>query len=373
MRMACDFCSSVLATDAEEALSRQVGSRRVAGVPPSRARKEWTRKHLSIRSAALQIPRRRNRLHRLLWGRGYPMTSSPAEASGKYWDKRSDPTEATKRRWFDSELIVKHCNAKIAGKPLSGRGAGIRARLQQFAHEQPISRGVSVACGSARTELGLLMAGLVETFDLYEASRVRLEQARSYATKHNVVDRVRFNLVTGPDLPDVENADLVYWKAALHHMLDTRAAVEWSRDALRAGGLLVVDEYVGPNRFQWTKLSLEASDRVRQALPERFFHNPRDPAKPYPRLTPRVNRDKLIAQDPTEAADSENIVPAIGDVFPGAEIIPTGGAVYHLALRGVMDNFQPEDDPIIQLVLLADDLLERQGEFHHATAFARRP
>ena len=300
------------------------------------------------------------------------MNLTPAEASGAYWDKRSSQKEAETRRWFNSEIILRHCNQKICGNPLPVRGMGLLVRLKELTKEAPLKKGVSIGCGAARTEIELLAQGVVSSFVLYEASKVRIDQAHEYATKRGLVDRIEFNHVQDFSLPEVKGVDFVFWKAALHHMLDTEAAVEWSLNTLSDGGMFVIDEYVGPNRFQWTETSLEASDRIRAALPERYFYNAQMPQRPHSRLTPRVNRESLIKRDPTEAADSENIIPAIKKCFPDAEIITTGGAAYHLALRGIMNNFTPEDDPVVNLVLLVDDLLERAGEYHFATVIARK-
>jgi len=82
----------------------------------------------------------------------------------------------------------------------------------------------------------------------------------------------------------------------------------------------------------------------------------------------------MIAMDPTEAADSERILPAISDVFPAAEIIPTGGLVYGWALGEVILNFDEQDMVHLALLnsLLQLDLAWTQAGYSpYAVAFAR--
>ena len=156
-------------------------------------------------------------------------------------------------------------------------------------------------------------------------------------------------------------------------MLDTAASIRWSHDRLRTGGYFVMDDFVGPSRFQWTDYQLEIMNRVRAILPDRFFVHPADPKKTLSRTIRRPGIDEMIAADPTEAADSANILPALRDIFPEVEVIPTGGVLYHTALNNVLANFLDETDaPLLAGILLLDETLARNGDTQYAQAFARR-
>ena len=130
---------------------------------------------------------------------------------------------------------------------------------------------------------------------------------------------------------------------------------------------------VGSNRHQWTKRELDVAEGIRMMLPERYRRNPLDPARelalrPFP-----LSVEELMRRDPTEAADSENIVPAIRECFPDADIVLTGGVIYHLALNDVIANFTEDDDlPLLNSLLAIDEALAREGLTQYATAIASR-
>lgn len=77
--------------------------------------------------------------------------------------------------------------------------------------------------------------------------------------------------------------------------------------------------------------------------------------------------------DPTECANSERIVKAIGKWFPDAEIMPTGGVIYHLALSNVLHNIdEREESYLLDLLLIIDDLCIGLGETHYGVAVAKK-
>jgi hypothetical protein len=154
-------------------------------------------------------------------------------------------------------------------------------------------------------------------------------------------------------------------------MLDVDFAIRWSRDRLLPGGLFAMDDFVGRSRFQWTDTNLEFASRFRAALPPEYLRHPDDPSK---KLSPELRRPSIqamIETDPTEAADSERILPCLKSTFPHANIMLTGGCIYHLALNDVLANItRAEDAPFLSMALLLDDALASMGETHYAVATA---
>ena len=58
-------------------------------------------------------------------------------------------------------------------------------------------------------------------------------------------------------------------------MFDVPMALAWSRDVLRSGGLLLIDEFVGPSRMRFDDETLDYANAVRGMLPERLLARPR--------------------------------------------------------------------------------------------------
>lgn len=276
-------------------------------------------------------------------------------------------------RWWHHPAIHRHINRLVCGADVEGPHQGFHARIARMAPAGGFPRALSVGCGSGGKEIALIKAGIVRSFDLFEIGEFRRDQIKAKAEQHNVLDRVTIHIGDALQSNPGANFDLLYWNNSLHHMFDADQAVSWSYHALRDGGCFAMDDFIGPSRFQWPDGDLETASRVRAILPDRFHRHPRNPAKPLDRHVSRPTIEDMMQADPTEAADSAHIMSAILSTFPDAEIIPTGGVVYHLALNDVLANFEEEQDAaLLGSLLLLDETLARSGRTHYAVALARK-
>jgi SAM-dependent methyltransferase len=294
---------------------------------------------------------------------------------GKHWgssNKLREQQNPARSRWWQFKQIVNHIDESVYSGPESS--GFIQAAINE--HKLlPCDYAVSVGCGNAGKELQLLNAGLVERFDLYEVSAERVDEAKKRAESMGLSDRVSFFQENVFDSPVKENTyDLVYWDNSLHHMFDVERAIEWSHQVLKPLGGFLMNDFIGPSRFQWSDTQLDYARRVRECFTEtKYLKDPKDSSK---NLTTNVNRPSKLAMiydDPSEAADSSRIISALQVHFPSATILKTGGVVYHLALNDMLANFDElEDSHLINLLMLVDDLLVQEGEAHYAVAFARK-
>lgn len=79
----------------------------------------------------------------------------------------------------------------------------------------------------------------------------------------------------------------------------------------------------------------------------------------------------MMETDPTEAADSARILGAVRTMFPDAEVIPTGWIIYHMALDDILSSFDEHlDAPLLQSLLLLNEILAVNGQTHYAVALA---
>jgi glycosyltransferase involved in cell wall biosynthesis/SAM-dependent methyltransferase len=298
-------------------------------------------------------------------------TDQALRATARHW---STAVTRPRTRWWMHPGVLRHINALVCGSPLEGPWAGLARRMSESTGGRPFGRALSVGCGSASKELNLLEKGIVEHFDLFEISSRRVAQGQAQAERLGLAGRADFHEqdALARDLDD--GYDLVYWNNALHHMFDVDRALAWSRERLRPGGHLVMDDFVGATRFQWPDEQLAIAGQVRRRLPERLLRDPEHPERLCPVDLTRPSLASMLAQDPSEAADSDNILPALGRVFPDAQILLTGGVVYNLALKDIIANFDPvQDAPLLQELLDFDAQLAARGQTHYACAFAVKP
>jgi len=297
---------------------------------------------------------------------------------GAFWSKTSASAAKTdlKLRWWQSPRIVRHINHRVSGEYLDGASTGLVSLLRsQFGSKLPLSSGVSVGGGNGQKELRLLESGIVQHITLYELSEERIFQGRELAEQKGLSQRIEFVLGDAFEIAiEPEKFDFVHWNNSLHHMMDVEQAVLWSKNVLKSGGLFYMDDFVGSSRFQWPDRQLDIASKVRQIFEASdFTTNPRNPLKSLPTQVGRPSADHIIEDDPSEAADSDNILTSVRKHFPEAIVKETGGVIYHLALNDMLHNFDEEEDQkYLDLLLLVDDLCSNLGETHYAIALAEK-
>jgi SAM-dependent methyltransferase len=294
------------------------------------------------------------------------MKNIEVQKVAKVWNAKIGEPKTHDRFWFFPQ-ITGHANAKICGRALPGTASGLHDRLSALAGKQSLPRGISIGCGRATKELNLLSRGIVQHFDLFDLADQRLAEAKQMFVDKGFSDRATFS-PTNPLLRKSKRKyDLVYWNSSLHHMSDVHAAIAWSSAALKPGGIFAMYEFVGPTRFQWSDRNLHYVRRFREALPSHLYKKrAKDPWIQRPTI------DQMIVRDPSEAADSSNIVPAVQKNFPDAQVTYIGGAIYHFGLNGIYGNIGPNDQWIFEQALILDDLLLEAGESHFAVCVGRK-
>jgi SAM-dependent methyltransferase len=293
-------------------------------------------------------------------------------ASANYWSRRTS-TPDKRLRWGHFPVIRGHISKRIAGKEMFSIPIALLERASaRYALELPLERGVSVGSGTCNKEIALAKAGYVANWDCFEISETRIATAEGQAAEHGLLDRINCRREDAFEA-DCPSYDLVFWSHSLHHMLDIPKALRWSLDHLKPGGLFVMDEFVGPNRFQWTDETLEVASRVRACLDDRHLVVPEDPNRRFPTQMPRPDPRAVADADPTESVASSEILARLAEFMPSADVIHLGGVVYHVALSGVLTNFTDRDDDLLRELLALDAELADKGHSVMAAATYQKP
>ena len=292
------------------------------------------------------------------------------------WSKHANSSHKLKLRWWDSPFILRHINHLICGEYVDDRSQGLMNVIKKIMPSPlPLEKGIAVGCGTGKKEFKFIKDNIVKYFDLYELSEGMIEKGRRLAQELGIEDKIRFHHGDAFKASNLENQyDFVHWGDALHHMLDADKAVAWSNEVLKKGGLFFMDDYVGASRFQWSDKSLEIATKVRESFTgTKYLVNPYDSSKTIPTKVLKPTVEKMIELDPSEAADSENILNAVRKYFPNATIRMTGGVVYHMALSDMLNNFdesKEEDMIMLKLLMIIDENCADMNETHYAVAYA---
>ena len=279
-----------------------------------------------------------------------------------------DPIDYT-RHWF----LYNHA----VSKPLTGDCGKYWLDEIGGRHLRPRpERMLALGCGPAFIEEQILERDLAGTIVAYDTSRVAIESARQRIAATPWASRMDLRCadVLAADLADA-SFDAVFVEAALHHFVELERTFRLMHRVLRPGGVLLFDEYVGPDLQQYPPELEALLGRINACLA---------PALRRDFETGEV-RESMAAcplevqmqRDPTEGVHASQILPLTHRYFEVIERWNYGGTIMRPLFNRILLNWDfpndPKDQTIAQLVVLLEQELLRAGAIptHNAIVVAR--
>lgn len=323
--------------------------------------------------------------HYQQWGRAEGRLPYPgAEPSRTEQERRDlvgavwsvDQAAAPGWYWMAHPMVRARVNALASGgDPLTDGYGRLKTVLQQRGVALPLARAVSLGCGFGALERDLAAQGIIREIDAYDIAPGAIAEARRLAAEAGL-DGLRYHVadLEVTRFPPGE-VDVVFAHSSVHHVERLEELFTTVAAMLKPGGIFHLNEFVGPTRFQWTDAQMAAVNHFLEALPPRLRQLPSGQPRP---LQARPTVRDMIAADPSESVRSAEIVPLIGQYFDILEIRGLGGALLHLGLAEIAQNFDPEraeDRATLQAFFDAEDQAMRDGtvgsDFAVITAVAR--
>lgn len=272
--------------------------------------------------------------------------------------------------WWSSPRIWEHINGMLGLPRSQAASAGFNTSIARSA-KPSFKRAVSLDSEDGAQALRLALTGAVEHFDIWSRSEAGMKAGQAEAERFGLADKVSWYFGTGLSEKSRKTFDLVYWNNRLHMQTDVEAALQWSLAHLRPGGLLAIDGYVGPSRFQYSDLVLAAASRFRAMLPRQFLRVQGSEISPE---LQRVPEEAMREKSPHLAPDSGRILDLVAAMLPDAHVTPTGGCIYQLGLSNIYPNLDPIADAwVVEAALMLDRVLVELGHTHYATILATKP
>lgn len=203
-------------------------------------------------------------------------------------------------------------------------------------------RMLSVGCGTGSRERKFAKYenfSLIEGIDLAPS---KIKEARKYALESDL-KKIRYYAGDFRSFAFEPNAyDLILFNSSLHHFNRIDHLIR-SRvlPLLKQDGYLIIFEYVGPNRLQWTAEQLEYANRLLREIPEKYRTRLNSKATKTRIYRPGLIRMYLV--DPSEAVESQEILPVIHKYLKPIEEKKVGWDILHLLLKDISHNFLSED------------------------------
>ncbi len=262
--------------------------------------------------------------------------------------------------WTASPVVKRYLHALVSGDPNCDWLTWVEA-----AHLRPrLDRALVLGCGSGWLERALAQRGRFRSIVACDFAPETVNRARLAARAEGFSSSIDYMVL------DLENEklppgpfDAIIANDVLHHITGLEALYTRIEGALAPGGKLVFNEYVGPNRFQYSDAHMEVVNRYLRLLPNRLRWDPITGQVLWKRE--RVDPNRLAVDDPTEAVRSEDVLPLARRFFRAEKEYVYGGGLLNPLLFGIVSNFRPGDpwdDMLLSRLCAAEQRLTESGE-----------
>jgi len=263
------------------------------------------------------------------------------------WSHTTKPASG----WWDIDAVTKRIQLKVTGD----HEMEIQSYfLKKYAAGAQNLRALSLGCGTGGRELAWARSGQFRRIDAFDVSDTRINKAVSNAQDAELAGILNFFVGDAKEFPfSTEQYDLIIAEGILHHLTPLGDIMEKMREGLKPNGYLVVNDFVGPSRFQWTDRQLEIVNALHRLLPRRFRRRYDGSIK---RKVYRPGWLSVWLSDPSEAAESSHIVANLRQFFSVLEIRDYGGTILHLLLKDIVHNFMADDTAVDRLLRLCFEI-----------------
>ena len=263
-----------------------------------------------------------------------------------------------RRHWMQHPLVQERINRKVT------RDAHID-RFQYFLNAYlkdrlPVECALTLGCGAGDLERGLSQYNFAKLHDAIDVSEAAIHQAKQQAEAAGL-PQIRYRLADLNSLElDPDRYDVIFGVSSVHHVAGLERLYEQVQRALRPGGYLFLDEYIGPTQFQWTDEQLEAINAELRSLPGTLRRSVSEPGEVKQEVI-RKTIEYMNAADPSEAIRSAEIVPVLSRYFRILEFRGYGGSLLHELLFDITGNFDERNpgslEQLRRLFQVEDDLI----------------
>lgn len=282
-----------------------------------------------------------------------------------YWDDHTDASFTNNSYWLANPLVARQFNLGATG----GRSypGWVEFCVDHFlARRKPLRSILTIGCGDGALDRHLASLDAADRIDGVDIAPGRIETARQLAAEAGFGGRLHYAALNAETSPfPLPRYDAIFFNSSLHHIAGLEAVLDRCRRALFPDGLLFVNEYVGPNRFDFSAMEREAMNHVFRLLPERYRVS--QAAHDRGQLRTQVGLPdpaEVERVDPSEAIRSQDIPRVVERYFEVLENNAMCGSMMQFMLDGIAGNFR-EDDPgataMLELLFRIEECLRAIG------------
>ena len=235
--------------------------------------------------------------------------------------------------WYDLPQVEKYVQKNMTGDENLGYAQYV---VDKYFRGRTNIHMLSPGCGAGVKEIQFAKIPAFERIDGYDISPTRIEAATKKAVALNLAN-IRFSVGNIYDLKVETKYDIVLFDSCLHHFDNLGPLLEKVKTYLKKDGLLVIVEFTGPNRYQYTESHVRKCNQALELIPRshRTFYRTSI-------LKSRIwapGYVRMYLSDPSEGIKSGEILPAIGERFHVLEEKKIGGDLLAPVLKGTVHHY----------------------------------
>ena len=266
------------------------------------------------------------------------------------WNDSGYTDRLAHANWMANTAVLMHLNERATGDPA-------RDWLSSWAHRWFVGdrlRVLVLGCGEGWLERAIAAWPFVERIDAVDFAEGAVARARELGRG---VDKIRYGVLDlNREAPETGVYDVVVAHSVIHHVENLEHAYAAIDRSMRPEATLIVNEYAGPNRFQFSDDVLTIMNLLLRCIPRELRGGLES------RTRPTV--EEMIANDPTEAVRSAEIVDMTARHFEILERIDIGGTVLQHLLYEIATRFHfevPRERSIIEILCTIEAMLVDSG------------
>ena len=341
----------------------------------------------------------------------------------KHWDEFAAKLAGRRTGlfWWEVPEVMREINRRISG---DGEVGWIEYTARKHVRDLPVERCLSLGCGTGDSERVLARMGAFRECDAFDLSAVAIEKAKE-AARLEGFSNINYSEADINSIRLAKNAyDAIWLYGAMHHFKNLEHIATQIQSALKPNGIVALNEYVGPARFQFPERQKEIVNLCLQLFPTRYKRMSAEVLQLESERVARTGQDRgflskiaklksklhsssgapvdvvgqsaapsevikntagfparseVVADDPSESVRSDEILEIIVRYFDVVEKKEWGGNICQFLLAGIADNFTDEDSCsqlLIRMIWKIEDTLlacgELKSDFAYVVARRRR-
>lgn len=261
--------------------------------------------------------------------------------ASNYWNNWQESKDASRSKWIDwgdHPKVLELIYNDLFGSSNITLFDFLKTEYPDFKN----CKALSLCSGDGDFENKLVSSNVFDSITGIDIARKRVTNANNNRGEN----KNRLQFIVG----DVNEGyfghnlyDIVFAKAALHHVEKIDSLMKGIKFCLRPDGYLITIDFFGPKRFQWSDSQIEATNEfLSKEIPTVLL------VKQDGSLHQNVSRptiEQMLEMDPSEAVRSDELLGLISGNFRELKIFDIGGTLLNLIFDGsIINNFDEDNE-----------------------------